>query len=272
MRAFYRTHEVYTGGFLEIDTYPVFQPLSLSTGRAVRRGRCRPSSEAQTLLNRRRAETKFRRLVNANFGDGDYGVDITFRRGCQPKDDDDAKRIIGNYMDRLRRKYKRAGIEMRYILVAAHGEVSGRYHYHLFITGGISRDVIEDTWGFGRVNCRRLQWDEDDGISGIAEYFLKQAEVFGKRWCGSRNLIQPQERVDDYKMTRSDAHRCLDSFGAAAEVARRLYPGWELCAIPRSIANDLNGGAYITLRLRRRGTRSHGSARGARTRRKRKIL
>ena len=252
MRAFYRTHETYMGDFLEVDSYPVFQPVSLSTGKARRRGRCRPTSEAQALLNRRRAETKFRRLVNANFGAGDYGVDITFRKGAQPENDEEAKRMIGNYMDRLRRKYKRAGIEMRYVLIAARGERCGRYHYHLFITGGIPRDVIEDAWGFGRVNCRRLQVDEDDGISGIAEYFLKQAEVFGRRWVGSRNLIQPQERVDDYKMSRSDARECLRSFGAAAEVVERLYPGWELCAIPRSLSNEINGGAYITLRLRRR--------------------
>ena len=71
-------------------------------------------------------------------------------------------------------------------------------------------------------------------------------------------------------MSRSDARECLRSFGAAAEVVERLYPGWELCAIPRSLSNEINGGAYITLRLRRR--REGAPEPWKRARRMKKIL
>lgn len=252
---FYRTVEYYSlaeNGIAEVDLFPVFQPYSLTTGKKVRRRKCRPSSDVQAALNQHRAERRLIRLIHANFTEEDLTLHLTYRQGWLPDSDDRAKKDVQNYLKRLKRKYAKRGCELKYICVTEKGTRSGRYHHHLIVNGtsGVSRDELERMWKFGRANSRRLQFGED-GVAGLAVYILKSAEVWGKRWCASRNLSEPQEKVYDYKMTKRDAAACAASFGGAMSVVEKLYPGWELVSLPREIENEVNGGYYITLRLRR---------------------
>lgn len=247
---FYRTVETYGGEFVEVDAFPVFQSLS-AAGTRVRRSKCRPTSEVQAALNRRRAERRLIRLVHANFSEKDLTVHLTYRDEYVPNDDDRAKKDVQNYIARLKRRYKKQGIEFKYVCVTEKGKKKHRYHHHLIISGGIDRDIVERIWAYGRANSRRLQFG-DDGVAGLSVYILKDAEVWKKRWCASRNLHEPQEKVYDYKLTKRDAAACVASFGAAKEVAAKLYPEWELMSRPRDMINEINGGYYITLRLRKK--------------------
>lgn len=262
---FYRTREYFghpDNGIAEIDLFPVFQPFSPSTGKKARRKKCKPSSEVQVLLNQHNAERRLIRLIHANFTEADLTIHLTYRYGWLPDCDNRAKKDIQNYLKRLKRRYAKFGHELKYICVTEKGSRSGRYHHHLIVNGidKVGRDILEEMWSFGRANSRRLQFGED-GVAGLAVYILKQAEVWGKRWCASRNLVDPQERVDDYKMTKRDAAACAGSFGGAAAVVEKLYPGWELVSLPREMENEVNGGYYVTLRLRRKDVIYRGTER-----------
>jgi len=253
---FYRTVEYYglsDNGIAEIDLFPVFQSFSPSTGKKVRRKKCRPTTEVQAALNQHNAERRLIRLIHSNFTEEDLTIHLTYRYGWLPDSDERAKKDIQNYLKRIKRRYAKFGKELKYICVTEKSSQKGLYHHHLIVNGidGIDRDDLERMWKFGRANSRRLQFGED-GVAGLAIYILKQAEVWGKRWCASRNLVEPQEKVNDYKMTKRDAAVCAGSFAGAAAVVEKLYPGWELVSLPREMENEVNGGYYVTLRLRRK--------------------
>ena len=241
-RTFVRETAYVCGNYMDADIYPVFQQPG------VRRSRSRPTSAIQERLNQRNAERKFARLANLNFGKGDYALHLTYAE--QPESADSAVRLVRNYIRRINRRRKKAGLEpCRYLLTTEHGKKSGRVHHHLIISGGLSRDEMEEIWGRGRANCLRLQFDSESGITGLSRYITKERAMY-KRWSGSRNLIQPEPQQRDGAMSLDE----LDELGEAAEAGlgyneiERLYPGWR-CVELSGEHNDVNRGWYVRARL-----------------------
>ena len=180
-RTFVRETAYVCGNYMDADIYPVFQQPGS------RRSRSRPTSAIQERLNQRNAERKFARLANLNFGEGDYALHLTYAE--TPESAEDAVRLVRNYIRRINRRRKKAGLEScRYLLTTERGKKSGRIHHHLIISGGLSRDEMEEVWGRGRANCLRLQFDRDSGITGLSMYITKDRAMY-KRWSGSRAAI-----------------------------------------------------------------------------------
>ncbi len=153
-RTFVREQSYVCGNFMDADIYPVFQKPG------IRRRKSKPTSEIQEKLNQRNAELKFSRLANLNFGPEDYALHLTYAN--QPGDADEAVRLVRNYIRRINRRRKKAGMgPAKYLLTTEYGKKSGRVHHHLIISGGLSRDEMESVWGRGTANCLRLQFDEE---------------------------------------------------------------------------------------------------------------
>lgn len=241
-RTFVREQSYVCGNYMDADIYPVFQKPG------IRRKKSKPTSEMQEKLNQRNAEKKFARLANLNFGPEDYALHLTYAR--QPESADDASRLARNYIRRVNRRRKKAGLEpAKYLLTTEYGKKFGRVHHHLIISGGLSRDEMEDIWKLGTANCLRLQFDEESGIVGLASYITKERSMY-KRWSGSRNLVQPEPVQRDGAMSLED----LDDLGEAAEAGlgynelERLYPGWR-CVECSSEHNDVNHAWYVRARF-----------------------
>ena len=223
-RTFVRETAYVCGNYMDADIYPVFQQPGS------RRSRSRPTSAIQERLNQRNAERKFARLANLNFGEGDYALHLTYAE--TPESAEDAVRLVRNYIRRINRRRKKAGLESC-----------------LIISGGLSRDEMEEVWGRGRANCLRLQFDRDSGITGLSMYITKDRAMY-KRWSGSRNLIQPEPMQRDGAIALDD----LDELGEAAEAGlgyneiERLYPGWR-CVELTGERNGVNHGWYVRARL-----------------------
>ena len=241
-RTFVREQSYVCGNFMDADIYPVFQRPG------IRRRKSKPTSEMQEKLNQRNAERKFARLANLNFGPEDYALHLTYAN--QPENADEAVRLVRNYIRRINRRRKKAGLEpAKYLLTTEYGKKTGRVHHHLIISGGLSRDEMENVWGRGTANCLRLQFDEETGITGLAAYITKERSMY-KRWSGSRNLIQPEPVQRDGAMSMDD----LDDLGEAADAGlgynelERLYPGWR-CVECAGIRNDVNHAWYVRARF-----------------------
>ncbi len=69
--------------------------------------RCNPTSEEVKVQNEKRAQAKLRMLIDNNFKKNDYYLTLTYK--AQPKDWEQAKRDIQNFIKRLKRRYPRAG-------------------------------------------------------------------------------------------------------------------------------------------------------------------
>ena len=111
-----------------------------------RRGRRKKTLPAQKSLNSRRAVRDFRRIAQANFGKGDYSLDLTYAAEFLPDTYDRAIRDLQNFIKCLLRLYKKAGATLRYMAVISDTTIEGeltRLHIHMLISGGIGRDEIE---------------------------------------------------------------------------------------------------------------------------------
>lgn len=255
MNCFYRAMEHYSGDFLEVDTFPVWSDVRIRGRR--RRARMRPSSEAQAKYNAKCAERKLVRLIHANFTDTDYSVTLSYADEHLPDSDEALKRDVQNFLQRLRRLYAKRGAELRYICVSARGKRGGRAHHHLIISGGVELSEILAKWKKGRRRCEELQFDQD-GVADLADYIIRQAEVWSKRWCASKNLVQPEITQDDDKVSVREAYSLANRETSPRElhrIASELWPGYVLVSVQSQNLNELNGGAYSTLRLIREGSR-----------------
>lgn len=247
-RHFIRTRTWYCGDYIETDIYPVFQ----APGQ--RRKKCRPTRETQARINQRDAERKLDRLVKANFGQNDLAVHLTFREAMDAKG---AMGAVRAYIKRLRNRYRKAGEELRYVYVIEHGK-TGRTDIHCILNRGpMSRDELEEAWGLGTANARRLQWDES-GVSAFVSYISKQGRrknrerATYRRWSGSKNLIRPEPIITDGEITVTE---CMDLADAierrdAEAWAEEAYQGYAL-AEAEAIKNLRNQGTYIHMRLAR---------------------
>lgn len=212
-----------------------------------RRGKFRETSEVQQRLNDRAAELRLITIAHANFTSADYALHLTYAEDELPEDTEDFERDIRNFVARLRRIYKRAGSELKYIVVRGWSG-KGRPHIHMILSGGAERDVIEDAWGRGRSNCDRLEFDET-GIVDLTRYISGQGKS-GKadadhvrkkgerRWSGSRNLVKPVEKTNVTRYSRAAMEEIADSANPHKIFADR-YPGYWLSEFPEIRQNPV---------------------------------
>lgn len=244
MRVHYRTNTYRCGSFVDVDVYPVQK-------RAKRRGaKCKPTTAAQEECNRYNANRRIIRLIHANFCEDDFALHCTY--ADDPTDADAIMADLRRFLRALRRYYKKADAELRYIAVAKRGE-KGRGHLHMVLSGapGIERDRIEALWAHGRCNCDRLQFTAT-GCADLAAYIVRPDEelIGSKRWSCSRNLYRPQPEEDNRRLKKRDMEaffrRDLDTREIAA-----LFPGLVLVDDYDIRMNEINGDYYMHLRFRR---------------------
>ncbi len=165
MKTIYREKALLLRGVPRRIYFPTYRQ---SNGR---RSRSKPTTAAQKKLNQRHREEKLVRLLHANFTPDDLEIHLTYT--VQPESEEEAARNARNYIRRIQRMRKKAGLPpLKYIVVTERGGKTGRYHHHITISGGLDRDAVEAAWGLGYANSRRLQFTET-GLAGLGHYIVK---------------------------------------------------------------------------------------------------
>lgn len=246
-RTFNRERVYVCGDYLDGDIYPVFQKPG------ERRKRCRPTSEIQKKLNQRNAAKRLTRIVHMNFTSHDLALHLTYDPAHTPESAEDALRIVQNYLRTLKRRYRKIGVEFKYILSTEKGGRGGRIHHHLIISGGLDRDTLESLWGRGYANSKRLQFG-DEGVSGLTHYITKDDASY-KRWSGSRNLVQPEAQPPRDDLTMEDVRTLFEAaeIHLANEWFESRFPGYELVNC-EPCRNETNRGYYIHFEMRRKNS------------------
>lgn len=248
----YCTKTEKAGDTLVLTVYPILGRSDRAKAEAARKAMSR---ERQTRYNRERARRRLALLMDANFGKNDLHVTLTYRG--TPPDYEQARKDVRNYLRAVKRMREKAGLpEMKYIYVLEEEGADGekrRIHVHLMMTGGISREALEEKWGRGYANCDRLQPEEGTGLLELARYFTKlEREKHRRAWSASKNLRQPRTTVSRTRMSNARVRRlCQEMSGSAAEVMGKLYPGYKVGAVEPYVS-DWIPGVYLRIRLRRR--------------------
>ena len=248
----YCTKTEKAGDTLVLTVYPILGRSDRAKAEAARKAMSR---ERQTRYNRERARRRLALLMDANFGKNDLHVTLTYRG--TPPEYEQARKDVRNYLRAVKRMREKAGLpEMKYIYVIEEEGGDGekrRIHVHLMMTGGISREALEEKWGRGYANCDRLQPEEGNGLMELARYFTKlEQEKHRRAWSASKNLRKPRTTVSRTRMSNARVRRlCQEMPGNAAEVMGKLYPGYKVGAVEPYVS-DWIPGVYLRIRLRRR--------------------
>lgn len=243
----YRTRTTVAGPRLEAEVYPIFGRDTSATLRRAKKTNVTP--EKVQRLNRERAVRHLVQLADANFGEQDIHLTLTYRNAPTYER---ARKDMRNFCLRLKRAREKAGLpELKYIYTIE-GDDDGkkeRIHIHMLTNGDMDRAEVERIWEKGWANADRLQPDEN-GLEAIARYLVKQQKN-RKKWCASRNLKQPKSRTSDSRCSRGQVKRiAFDMRNEAKAQMEKIYPGYQFvsCQVRYS---DIVDGAYIRCIMRR---------------------
>lgn len=173
-------------------------------------------------VNQRNAENKLRWKINANFGAGDIYLTLTYTRANRP-DAETAAAELRNYLRRLRRIYKTAGAELKYIAVTETGSRGG-IHHHMVINSGIDTRLIAQLWTKGIAGIKYL--DNTGEYGRLAGYLIKETSKTlhdgrGRklRYTCSRNLKEPEIKTERIKAdTWTETPRAVKGYALTGEV------------------------------------------------------
>ena len=189
------------------------------TGRYGAKGQTRgkrrkASREEIRKQNQWKRERDVRRLMKWNFGPNDYWMTVTYKKGERPSPEE-MKQDMAWLIRTARRRYKKYGQELKYILRMGIGKKGGP-HIHIlvnrFSTSDTGTDLIfSSIWKKGHINFRTTY--EAGGFRDLAKYVTKPLEDWEpetlKRYSPSKNLIrkEPKEKpVDRRSLMDSQGH------------------------------------------------------------------
>lgn len=278
----YRTETTIAGARLEARVYPIFGRNQTAMAREAKKHQTR---EAQERANHARSIRNHILLAEANFTSEDCFLHLTYK-GEAP-DEKRCRRDISNFLRRVKRiRVKRCLPELKYIYAMEGGDGRIRPHVHMLISGGISRDELEQLWREATQqrggHCRTDRLETEDGrIESAVIYMAKDLWAKGlkdggkneietiarvmasqpgkkRRWCTSRNLKKPKTRTSDSKCSNARVKRIAADFrNEAKDVMEKLYPGYRFirCTVYHS---DVVDGVYIRAVMRKTGGKKHG--------------
>ena len=157
-----------------------------------------PTPEEQERINEQQCTRKLRRKIHANFDKDDLFETLTYGRDRRP-DPKGAGHELRLLLNRLRGIWKRAGTELRYIVVTEYKSKS--IHHHLIVNDlpdGTGAKKIAQSWSRnGHANTKYLY--EDGQYERLAEYLIKETSKTFRdpdnpsklRYSCSRNLVTP---------------------------------------------------------------------------------
>lgn len=184
------------GGTIEICKYYSYRAHAKGEKRDKKE---KPTSEAQKRVNLRMAEKELRRLMNANFKNGDVLVRLDFYK--RPVGSEEMQELIAKAVRKMRGEYKKAGKGLKYIYVKEVGPRGSRHIHMLLAKEDLDvLAILEKCWPHGGIHVD--PWRTGPNFAKAASYFIKYAskteetegKLIGKRWYPSRNLKKPKVR------------------------------------------------------------------------------
>ncbi|CAK7002539.1 hypothetical protein [Tissierella sp.] len=262
---FIREKKIFCGDYLEVDIIPKTKIDKRTPEK--RNKKKKVSAPKQRRLNDKNARRYFIQLVNTNFNEDDLHLNVTYSDDELPASIEEAEKEVKNYIRRIDYRRKKEGLPpTRYVLVTEGtvekgGEDIIRIHHHLYINGGLDRDVVESLWRrrrrkgekegkrIGYVNADRLQ-PNNFGLEGLSRYLMKNPKG-KKRWSCSQNLERPTQRNNDHRYTKREVERIVKDYSEDQTYWEKKYPGYWFTEC-KTEYNDLTGWS-IYLKLRRSG-------------------
>ena len=264
-----REKKIKSGKLLEIEFFPVYNNGARIPARSQKE---KISKEKQKKLNKKNAEKKLIRKVNANFDEGDLFCHFTYKADNIPQSETQLKKDIKNYIRRLKNYRQKNNMpEIKYLYVIEKSEYQtgknkgkANWHVHMFMSR-MDRTVAENLWLSGTANCDRYQ-PRSFGPKAAAKYIAKSPEG-KKRFSGSRNLKKPVElKPQDGKTSRAVVERMATVRVDDSGYWERRYRGYDLLECT-PVFNEYNLHWYVSVTMYKKENEKNAkeATRGKRT-------
>ena len=202
-----------------IDKYHTFmaRPRGKKLGE-IRNPKENESPEDLKKRNKRRATERTALMIANNFVEGCPYLTVTYDTENLPEGEELETRVkkdLRNFEDRLKRFYKKQGIELKYAATVENVMPGrGRAHAHLLLSSlpKVKTDreyerIFARIWGKGHVRVQQYGGEMTDATK-LAAYFIKQEKAEGgARMNFSRNCEPPAERKKEIRRSESFSHR-----------------------------------------------------------------
>lgn len=191
----YLQRTVEAGDVLEVKKY-----YSARWGKRSSRGaNIGHTPEEMARINERRAEERLRWLLNANFRGGDLHLTLTYDSLYPAPAPERARHELEGFLRSARQLYRKHGKEMLYVTVTEY--LAKRIHHHVILNRIDAAElwpIWEKAEGHGAMRTRYL--DKSGQYAELAAYLIKETRrsfrepdaPYRRRWCASRNLVQPK--------------------------------------------------------------------------------
>lgn len=187
----------YSGDYLETDFF-LYKSDIMNCGRSER---LHLTSETQRKLNQRNTERNLTWLIQENFSSNDVLLGFSYPQGLNITPEQ-AKQELDKYLRRLRYRFKRHGLEFKYISKTEIGKINKRIHHHLICSGDLGRDVLEKQWFNGYTTQSTYLQFYENGMTELAAYICKdnrneKDRIAYRSYNCSKNLKRPQPQKTD---------------------------------------------------------------------------
>ena len=168
--------------------------------------------------NRRRATERVALMIANNFVEGSPYLTVTYDKENLPAGEELETRVkkdLRNFEDRLKRFYKKQGVELKYAATVENVMPGrGRAHAHLVLsilpevkTDREYERIFTKIWGKGHVRVEQYGGEATDATR-LAAYFVKQEKADGgARMNFSRNCEPPAEKKKEIRRSESFSNR-----------------------------------------------------------------
>ena len=159
------------------------------------------TNEVQKKINERNRQEQIVAEILENFNKGDWWVTLTFSREERPSSTDDACKIFGRFIQKIKRKLKSKRMIFRMgkeidpkVIGVVEMPPSGAVHIHFLISGDVPADLIFDNWTYGKVKAIQRIYDLNN--LKLANYLVKGEgathKVTEHKFYKTRNLKKPK--------------------------------------------------------------------------------
>ena len=198
--------------------------------------------------NQRNRARKIQRLILANFKEGDWYLTLTYRKGERPGSMEEAKGQRKKFFAEMRKAYKKAGYEFKFICVTELGRRGGVHHHIILENIAVpelnATKMITKFWKHGGKHFKPLY--EEGEFEELADYLAKE-QGKERNYTRSRNLIVPQPAKEKVYRRKWDEEP-------------KLEEGYYI--LKDTLANGINpvtGRPYQYYMMRKKGGSADGS-------------
>jgi hypothetical protein len=157
--------------------------------------------EQMAKANQRNKQKLCRRKLRAHFRKNDCYITLTYEKDKRPADMEQAKEDFRNFIEKVRKQYKKKGAALKWIRNIEVGS-RGAWHVHMVINRIDGTEVIiNEAWENGKVVSQLLY--EDGEFRDLAAYMTKgpttDPRLKETSYSTSRNLPLPEPEVKIYR-------------------------------------------------------------------------